>query len=92
MWYVYILVCEGGSYYVGLTDDVGRRYREHSAGKGGHYTRRNPPTKLAYQESFQNKETAQKREIQIKRWVRAKKKALIEGKIVLLQQLSISRD
>lgn len=44
--------------------------------------------KLVYKEKLANKETALVREIQIKGWSIAKKKALIDGNIDLLKQLS----
>lgn len=40
---IYILRLTGGKYYVGKTNDVQKRYREHKAGKGAEWTRRYPP-------------------------------------------------
>jgi putative endonuclease len=37
-WYVYVLECEGGTLYTGVTKDPRRRLAEHQAG-GCRYTR-----------------------------------------------------
>jgi putative endonuclease len=91
IWLVYILECKDGSLYTGVTENLQRRLKEHQK-KTSHYTSYNPPVKVAYQESFQNKIDAEKREAQIKRWGRAKKLALIQGNFKKLQELSKSRD
>ena len=73
MWYVYILLCEDGSLYTGISNNPGKRFSDHKNGKGGHYTRSHKPIKLVYQEQFDTQSEALKREIQIKGWSREKK-------------------
>lgn len=47
-WFVYMLECENGSYYTGLTDDPERRYAEHKNGTAGaKYTRSFRPVRIA---------------------------------------------
>ena len=92
MWWVYILECDDGSYYVGTTDDCERRYREHQIGAGAHHTKLRGVGNILFREPFTEKVLAVKREQQLKKWSRNKKRALIEGNIRQLQQLSISRD
>ena len=92
MWYVYILKCLDGALYTGLTDNLKRRFEEHSQGKGGHYTNHNRPLEILYHEPFKNRAQAEKREQRLKRWSHAKKLALIEGDLAKLRELSISRD
>ncbi|QQS39590.1 GIY-YIG nuclease family protein [Candidatus Woesebacteria bacterium] len=46
--------------------------------------------KLIYFEKYETRKEAENREIQLKKWSRAKKKALIEGDIDLLIKLSKS--
>jgi len=53
-----------------------RRLAEHSAGKGGRYTRRRRPVRLLHQEMFPNRSAAQRREAQLKRLPRARKLVL----------------
>ena len=33
-WYVYILECQDGSFYTGVTNDVDARMKAHTEGKG----------------------------------------------------------
>lgn len=77
MYHVYIIECNDGSLYTGITTDVSHRFQEHILGKGGAYTRANKAKKLLYTEECQNRSLALKREAEIKRWPRAKKLALI---------------
>ena len=92
MWYVYILECENKALYVGMTDNLDRRFDEHQTGKGGHYTAYSRPVKILYHEEFELRSDAENRECQIKRWTHEKKLALASGDIKKLKSLSISRD
>lgn len=76
MWYVYILECQGGTLYTGVTTDVERRLKDHQA-KKARYTSYNPPKQMLYQERFDSKSGACKREAEIKRFTRKKKLELI---------------
>ena len=75
-WSAYILECKNGSLYTGVTTDVKRRFREHQK-KTARYTSYNPPKRVVYQECFESKSDAFKREAQIKSWTRKKKLAFI---------------
>ena len=86
MWYVYILECEDGSLYTGVTTDLERRLKEHHA-KTTHYTGYNPPRRIAHTEQFSTKTEAIEREAQIKGWTRRKKLALITGAYQELRRL-----
>lgn len=89
MFYVYILQCADGSYYVGSTSDVDARVKEHNEGKlGACYTFLRRPVTLAYTESFITKLEAMRRERQLKNWSHAKKTALIAGDMAALKALS----
>ena len=76
MYYVYILQCKDGSLYTGIAVDVEKRFKQHRAGKGGHYTRAHPPQKILYREKAATRSAALKREAAIKKLPRAKKLAL----------------
>lgn len=65
--------------YTGVTRDIVARLRRHNAGQGARYTKGRLPVRLVYQESHANLSAAMKRETQIKRLPRAKKRALIAG-------------
>ncbi|MFH0771850.1 MAG: GIY-YIG nuclease family protein [Candidatus Omnitrophota bacterium] len=78
-WYVYIIECNDGSYYTGLTWKPEFRYYQHLSGLGGAYTARHGAKALVYVEEHTNLEEARSRERQIKDWNRQKKKKLISG-------------
>lgn len=88
-YYVYIILCNDGTYYTGLTDDLVRRFEEHLAGfYETSYTYSRRPLVLKYYETIPFLEDAVERESQIKGWSKAKKKALTEGNFHKLQLLS----
>lgn len=67
-WYVYILRCNDGTLYTGVTTDCERRLHEHNhTNRGAKYTRARRPVELAYREATESRSTAQQREAQIKR-------------------------
>ncbi|MDP1722267.1 MAG: GIY-YIG nuclease family protein [Candidatus Gottesmanbacteria bacterium] len=72
-WFVYILLCRGGSLYTGIAKDPEKRLSEHKSGKGGAYTRSHPPVRIVYTQSVKSRSAALKREAEIKRWGRLKK-------------------
>jgi predicted GIY-YIG superfamily endonuclease len=78
-WYVYILECVDGSYYVGMTWKPDNRWIQHLSGLGSKYTHKHRPNKLAYLEEYESLEDARLREKQLKGWTRAKKEKLIKG-------------
>ena len=88
MWYTYILTCSDDSYYVGHANNLEARLARHNAGRGCKWTACRLPVRLAYAESHETEEQALSREMQIKRWSRAKKEALIQRDTSLLRQLA----
>ncbi|MDD2660444.1 MAG: GIY-YIG nuclease family protein [Methylococcales bacterium] len=69
-WSVYIILCVGDTLYTGITIDVSRRFGLHAAGKGAKYFRRCQPKQLVYAEPGQNRSSAAKREIGLKKCTR----------------------
>lgn len=90
MAWVYILECADGSVYTGSTVDLEKRIAEHNEGLGANFTRKRLPARLVFAEDSDSIETAFIREKQIQGWSRAKKTALIEGRISDLPGLSRS--
>jgi putative endonuclease len=86
--YMYILLCSNDTYYTGSTKYLLTRYDQHFNGKGANYTKRYPPVDLCYYEKYFGVDTAFKREKQVQNWSRAKKEALMDGRIKDLQFLS----
>jgi len=89
--YIYLLRCSNGSYYVGRTDDIARRLEEHNFGKGAEHTRKYRPVHLLLTEAFDSECDAIRREIQIKHWSRAKKAALAAGDLPRVKKLAKRR-
>ena len=86
---VYILLCCDSSYYVGVTNNILRRFDEHSSGINPlSYTFKRRPLQIVYLNEFTDFHAAIAWEKQIKGWSRAKKQALIEANFDLLKELS----
>src|ERR1700741_3467412 len=87
--YVYILVCSDGSYYVGLTrKDLNARVHEHDTGLYRGYTFSRRPVTLVWSHQFARLTDAIACERQLKGWRRAKKEAFIRGEFTLLPELA----
>ena len=87
--YVYILECADDSYYIGVTNNVGRRFIEHSTGiKENSYTFSRRPLKLVYCRQFAKPMDAINFEKQLKGWTRGKKIALIRNDYDRLHDLA----
>jgi len=79
-YFVYILVCADGSFYVGVTNDVDRRVAEHNLGEiEDAYTHERRPVRLVHCSGFSSVFDAISWEKQLKGWSRAKKRALIDN-------------
>lgn len=65
-YYVYMILCEDGSYYTGYSSDVERRFEQHESGRGAMYTRMNRPLEIAYVEEVECRGDAMRRELDIK--------------------------
>ncbi|MEO5921738.1 MAG: GIY-YIG nuclease family protein [Pseudolysinimonas sp.] len=89
--WVYILECSDGSYYVGSTRDLERRFAQHASGEGAEYTRSRLPVRLVFAEEFERIDDAYVREKQVQGWSRAKRRALIDRSYDSLPDLSGSR-
>ena len=78
--FVYIMANAGNTVlYVGVTNNLRRRFQEHKQGLVEGFTKRYKVVKLVYYEIFGNIEDAIKREKQIKNWRRKWKAELVEG-------------
>ncbi len=82
--YAYILECADTTLYVGCTNDLHRRVKQHNESKqGAHYTKIRRPVTLRYFEVFTTLSEARHREAELKRLPREKKLILITSKNVL---------
>jgi predicted GIY-YIG superfamily endonuclease len=87
--FVYILRCADGSFYVGHTTNLEQRVAIHNQGKGATWTACRRPVELVYHENFASEIKAIARERQLKRWTHAKKHALIHRDLKKLKSLAI---
>jgi putative endonuclease len=78
-YYVYILASSSRALYIGVTNDIERRLYEHRTGIASAFTRRYSVHHLVYVETATSPRDAINRELQLKRWTRTKKIALIEA-------------
>jgi len=79
--HVYLLECADGSYYVGSTWVLDRRVSEHNLGLGAEYTKRRRPVRLVWCAYYDRIEDAYRVEKQVQGWGRAKRRALIDGRL-----------
>ncbi len=88
-YWVYMLRCCDDSFYIGVTNNLIMRLEEHQTGfREGSYTYKRLPVELVYSASFTYVLDAIAWEKRIKRWSRAKKKALINGDRQTLERLA----
>ncbi|HEY3376051.1 MAG TPA: GIY-YIG nuclease family protein [Armatimonadota bacterium] len=90
-YYVYIVRCNDGTYYVGSAHHVAERLSRHNAGRAATYTAMRRPVTLIYAEEHPDQLTAIRREKQLKGWSHQKRDALVHGDMATLRQLSKSR-
>lgn len=76
LWFLYILECNDGTLYTGITNDLTRRTQRHNDGKGARYTRTRCPVKLVYYEPCANRSAALIREAAVKSLNTRKKREL----------------
>ncbi|MCD6399457.1 DUF1156 domain-containing protein, partial [candidate division WOR-3 bacterium] len=78
-YWVYVLKCSDNSFYIGQTNDIRKRFEDHTMGKVS-WTKSRLPVSLIYYESFQNREDAVRREKELKtgfgrKWLKRKYKS-----------------
>ena len=70
---------KGGTLYVGVTSDLARRLEQHRAASRRAFTGRCNVHRLVHVETYDDPETAIRREKRLKKWPRAWKVALFEA-------------
>ncbi len=89
--WVDILECSDGSSYVGSTRHLDKRVSQHQSGEGAAFTRRRLPVRLAWSHQTEHIGEAYTLEKQIQGWSRAKRTALIDGRLADLPGLARGR-
>ncbi len=68
MWFVYIVRCNDGTLYTGITNNIAQRLHQHNNTLvGSRYTSSRRPVVLAYKEKVSSRGDALKREAAIKK-------------------------
>jgi putative endonuclease len=78
-YYVYIMASASRVLYIGVTNNLGRRVREHKQTQIPGFSARYLTKELIYFEPWGDIRSAIAREKQIKGWLRSKKVTLIES-------------
>lgn len=81
-YYIYILRCENGSLYTGITTDLARRFAEHSGVRGGgaKYTCARRPVRFEAAWTAPGRSEASKLEYRLKALSKQEKERIIGGK------------
>ena len=80
MWNIYILRCNDDSLYIGITNDIERRQREHTSGKrGAKYLQGKKPFTLVFSHQIKEKGRALKLEYQLKKLPKDKKEYFLSN-------------
>jgi len=77
-WYVYLLLCDQKTFYVGITDNIENRTTSHK-NRQSFFTKKFSDIELVYYEKYMSKTEAAIREKQLKGWSSAKKQQLLLG-------------
>ncbi|OGE72085.1 hypothetical protein A2617_02895 [Candidatus Daviesbacteria bacterium RIFOXYD1_FULL_41_10] len=87
--YVYILRTSLNTLYIGQTNNLDKRLKEHKGKttKSAKYIKYFNSCQLVYSEEYFTRLEAVKREYQLKHWTKAKKEALIKGNLQSLKKL-----
>lgn len=91
-YFVYMVICTDGTFYIGVTNDADRRVAEHNLGLDDGcctYTRR--PVVMVYSQDFHDVIQAIAAEKKLKGWSHAKKSALARGDWKLISALANPR-
>ncbi|MFY0603554.1 MAG: GIY-YIG nuclease family protein [Flavobacteriaceae bacterium] len=93
LYYVYILKCSDSFLYVGITNDIERRFEEHQKGLNKtSFTYKRRPLELIFSQDFNDVEQAIRFEKKIKKWSSKKKLALANENFDMIEILSECRN
>lgn len=66
VYWVYVIQCEDGSFYKGFTENLPKRWNEHSTGRGSDWTKTHKPKQVFYWEEHYSLDSALQREKYLK--------------------------
>jgi len=76
-WHLYLLECEGGTYYAGITNNLQARFRAHQSGRGAKYTRANPPLRILASLAYPDRSSASSAEASLEKAATQQKAGLL---------------
>jgi|TARA_B100000965_G_scaffold330998_1_gene294963 putative endonuclease len=80
MWNIYILRCNDDTLYIGITNNIERRLKEHASGKrGAKYLKGRQPFSLVFFHQIQEKGQALKLEHHLKKLPKDKKEYFLSN-------------
>jgi len=74
---VYIVKCNDGTLYTGISNNVDSRVAKHNSGTGAKYTKTRRPVRVVYTKVIGTKSDALKEEYRIKQLSRSEKLKLV---------------
>ena len=79
---MYAILCDDNSLYIGFTNDLSRRWREHQSGNAARWTKKHRPQRIAYFELAPSRQAAMRLERQWKTssWRKRLKRLVEESK------------
>jgi putative endonuclease len=77
-WCVYVLKCRNNFLYIGLTNNIDRRLKEHERGKGSKFVRSHKPFELLKTIPCKNAKQARSLEYNLKKLKRSKKIEILD--------------
>jgi len=80
-WCVYVLKCRNNSLYIGLTNNIDRRLKEHERGTGSKFVRSQRPFELVKTIPCTNAKHARSLEYNLKKLKRSRKIEILDLKI-----------
>ena len=66
-WFVYAILCNNGSIYIGHTNNLPQRWERHKKGNGAQWTKKYLPLNLFYFEELDSQANALHRERELKK-------------------------
>ncbi len=89
-YYIYILINDSGTLYIGITSNLIKRLWEHKSKIIKGFTEKYNMHKLIHYEIYEDPEQAILREKQLKKWSRKKKLALVKNANPKFEELVIN--
>lgn len=83
MWHLYLVRCNDGSLYTGISTDVQRRFNAHQQNRGARRLRGRGPLELVYSRAIGDRARALQMEYRVKRLTKAEKESLVRGEVGL---------